>query len=162
MTKDQEFNLCSFNSSLLVKMDAISHILFANAFSSMKSCVFQFKFHWIDNISALFQIMACRRTGDKSLPEPGLAQFTDAYIRYEGGWVNSFRSCDVYMLYHIVVQIIAGRLYNINTVSTQILLYLHSNFKILNHHMRYPSWCTLLFNASFTMVVFHAELQSNH
>ena len=34
----------------------------------------------IDNKSALVQVMAWRRTGDKSLPEPMLTQFTDASI----------------------------------------------------------------------------------
>ena len=36
----------------------------------------------IDNKSALVQVMAWRRTGDKPLPEPMLAQFTDAYMRH--------------------------------------------------------------------------------
>ena len=35
----------------------------------------------IDNKTALVQVMACRRTGDKPLPELMLAQFTDAYMR---------------------------------------------------------------------------------
>ena len=34
----------------------------------------------IDNKSALVQVMAWRRTGDKPLPEPMLTQFTDAYM----------------------------------------------------------------------------------
>ena len=34
----------------------------------------------IDNESALVQVMAWRRTGDKPLPEPMLTQFTDAYM----------------------------------------------------------------------------------
>ena len=38
----------------------------------------------IDNISALVQVTACRRTGDKPLPELMLIQFTDAYVRYWG------------------------------------------------------------------------------
>ena len=33
----------------------------------------------IDNKSALVQVMAWRRAGDKPLPEPMLTQFTDAY-----------------------------------------------------------------------------------
>ena len=36
----------------------------------------------IDNESALVQVMAWRRTGDKPLPEPMLTQFTDAYMRH--------------------------------------------------------------------------------
>ena len=35
----------------------------------------------IDNISALVQIMSWCRTGDKPLPEPMVAYFTDAYLR---------------------------------------------------------------------------------
>ena len=36
----------------------------------------------IDNKTALVQVMAWRRIGDKSLPEPMLTQFTDAYMRH--------------------------------------------------------------------------------
>ena len=36
----------------------------------------------IDYKSALFQVMAWRRTGDKPLPEPMLTQFTGAYMRH--------------------------------------------------------------------------------
>ena len=36
----------------------------------------------IDNKSALVQVMAWRRTGDKPLPEPMLTHFTDAYMRH--------------------------------------------------------------------------------
>ena len=36
----------------------------------------------IDNKSALVEAMAWRRAGDKSLPEPMLAEFTDAYMRH--------------------------------------------------------------------------------
>ena len=35
----------------------------------------------IDNKSALVQVMAWRRTGDKPLPEPVLTQFTDENLR---------------------------------------------------------------------------------
>ena len=35
-----------------------------------------------DNNSALVQVMAWRRTGDKLLSEPMLTQFTDAYMRH--------------------------------------------------------------------------------
>ena len=50
---------------------------------------FWFQFHWnfflkgpIDNKSALVQVMASRRTGDKPLPEAMMTQFTNAYIRH--------------------------------------------------------------------------------
>ena len=36
----------------------------------------------IDNKSALVQVMAWRRTGDKPLPESKLAQFTDKYMQH--------------------------------------------------------------------------------
>ena len=36
----------------------------------------------IDNMPALVQVKAWYRTGDKLLPEPVLAQFTDAYLRH--------------------------------------------------------------------------------
>ena len=35
----------------------------------------------IDNNTAVVQIMAWRRKGDKPLSEPMLSQFTDAYMR---------------------------------------------------------------------------------
>ena len=34
----------------------------------------------IDNKPVLVQVMVWRRTGDKPLPEPMMAQFTDAYM----------------------------------------------------------------------------------
>ena len=36
----------------------------------------------IDNKPALVQVMVWRRTGDKPLPKPMMAQFTDAYMRH--------------------------------------------------------------------------------
>ena len=36
----------------------------------------------IDNKPALVQVMAWRRKGDKPLPEPMMAQFTDAYMQH--------------------------------------------------------------------------------
>ena len=38
----------------------------------------------IDKKPALVQVMAWRRTGDKPLPEPMLAQIPDAYMRHKG------------------------------------------------------------------------------
>ena len=38
----------------------------------------------IDNMSALVQVMAWRRTGDKPLPDPRLTQSTDSYIPHSG------------------------------------------------------------------------------
>ena len=43
----------------------------------------------IDNKLALVQVMACRRTGDKPLPEPMLTTMSDAiYGDYRSQWVN--------------------------------------------------------------------------
>ena len=36
----------------------------------------------IDNTTAVAQVMAWSRTGDKTLPEPMMTQFTDAYMRH--------------------------------------------------------------------------------
>ena len=36
----------------------------------------------VDDKPALVQVMGCRQTGDKSLPELMLTQFTDAYMRH--------------------------------------------------------------------------------
>ena len=44
----------------------------------------------IDLKAALVQAMAWRRMGNKTLPEPRLTQFTDAYMRHKGGCVRYF------------------------------------------------------------------------
>ena len=54
----------------------------------MKVFEFQLQFHKfipkgpIDHKSALVQVVAWHRTGEKPLPESMLTQFTDAYIRH--------------------------------------------------------------------------------
>ena len=45
-------------------------------------CIFFFPGVQIDNKPALVQAMAWRRTGDKTVPEPMLAQFPDACMRH--------------------------------------------------------------------------------
>ena len=64
-------------------MAVISQMTDSNAYSWMIqiSLMFVLKDE-IDNKSALVQVMAWRRTGAKPLPEPMLAQFTDAYLRH--------------------------------------------------------------------------------
>ena len=42
----------------------------------------------IDNKAALALVMACRRTGDKPLPETMQTQFTDVYMRHQGRWLK--------------------------------------------------------------------------
>ena len=44
----------------------------------------------VDSKSALVQVMAWRRKGDKPFPEPMMTQFTEAYMR--GRWVDITRS----------------------------------------------------------------------
>ena len=38
----------------------------------------------IDNKAALVQVLVCRQTGDKPLPEPMVTHFTDADMRHLG------------------------------------------------------------------------------
>ena len=65
------------------KMAATSQTTFPNAFSWMHLLYFDSNFTGyvskgpIDNKPALVQVMAWRRTGDKSLPEPKLTQFNE-------------------------------------------------------------------------------------
>ena len=66
----------------------------------------------IDNKPALVQVMACRQTGDKPLPETMLTQFTDAYMRHWGemsslivpweGWLW-LQICNFVLKYHQAV-----------------------------------------------------------
>ena len=73
----------------LDKMDASLQTTFSNAFLYL----YEWKaLYWISlkfvskdpntNKSALVQVMAWHRTGDKPLSEPMLPQFTDAYMRH--------------------------------------------------------------------------------
>ena len=69
------------------KMATSSQVTFQNAFSVIKRFVFRVKFHRhfgpkgpIDIKSALVQVMAWRRTGDKPLSEPMLTHFIDTYM----------------------------------------------------------------------------------
>ena len=72
------------------KMDANSQTTFSDAFLLMTSFGFLFEFHlkllsmvqW--KKSAEVQVVVWRRTGDKSLYQPMLTQFTDAYMRPRG------------------------------------------------------------------------------
>ena len=68
-------------------MAAISQTTVSNALSWMKSFFISIRISLkivhkspIDNKAALVQVMARCRTGDQPLPEPMLAQFTDAYM----------------------------------------------------------------------------------
>ena len=64
-------------------MGAISQTTLSVAFWWMKMLEFRLNFPKgpIHNIPALVQVMAWRRLGDKSLSEPMMAVFTDAYMR---------------------------------------------------------------------------------
>ena len=81
--------IAMFNSSPLDKMvaifaDEIFKFIFFNENIKI-SIQISLKFvsgGLIDNTSALVQVMAWRRAGDKPLPEPIMTQFTDAYMRH--------------------------------------------------------------------------------
>ena len=64
----------------------------------------------IDNNPALVEIMACCLIGDKSLSEPMLTRFTDAYMLHYGRWVNFYHHLSsytflilIFLLIHIVL-----------------------------------------------------------
>ena len=78
------------------KMDAFSQTTFWNVFSWMKMFEFGLKFHWkliskgpINNILALVQIMAWRRSGDKPLYEPMLVRLRTYICVARPQWVKS-------------------------------------------------------------------------
>ena len=70
-------------------MAAISQMRSSNAFSLNENVRISIKISLkfvskrpIDNKSALVQVMAWRRTGEKPLPEPMLTQVTHAYMQH--------------------------------------------------------------------------------
>ena len=75
------------------KMAAIFQTTFSNAFLWMKMCEFRLRFHWIlfpiNNISALVQIMAWRRPGDKPLSEPMMVSLLTHICVTRPQWVNT-------------------------------------------------------------------------
>ena len=96
----------------LDKMVAISQATFANAFSRMKSFVFQLIFHWnvflrmqINNVPALVQIMVWRCIGDNPLSEPMLTQFMTQFIcGTKWKWVKLAKiNCHWYMTLDMVL-----------------------------------------------------------
>ena len=46
----------------------------------------------IDNESALVQVMVCRRTGNKPLPEPMMTMFTDVYVDHQASSATNVNS----------------------------------------------------------------------
>ena len=79
-------------------MDAISQTTFSNAFSWMKMFEYRLKFHWslflrvqlTISQSALVQIMAWRRPGDKPLSGPMMVRLPTHICVTRPQWVNSF------------------------------------------------------------------------
>ena len=76
------------------KMEAISQTTFSNTFSWMKMYEFQLKFQFIpkgtiNNISAVVQIMAWRRPGDKTLSEPMMVRLPTHICVTQPQWVNT-------------------------------------------------------------------------
>ena len=84
----------------LDKMAAFSQTTCSNAFFneniyiSNKISLNYIPWGPIDNILALVQIIAWRRPGDKTLSEPMLTQFPDAYMRHQGDIRNPDRHND--------------------------------------------------------------------
>ena len=74
------------------KMDAISPTPFSSAFSWTKMFEFRLQFHWNlflrSNIPAMFQIMVCRRPGDKPLSEPMVISLLKRICVTRPQWVN--------------------------------------------------------------------------
>ena len=71
------------------KMAAILQTTFSNAFFLMETFEFQIQFLFkrfpygqIDKMSALVQMVAWSRTGDKALSDPMMTQFTDEYMHH--------------------------------------------------------------------------------
>ena len=60
----------------------------------------------VDKKPALVQVMAWRRTGDKPLPKPMMAQVTNSYIRHKGDElmrdINKAMYEYVYYIIHVV------------------------------------------------------------
>ena len=75
-------------------MAAISQTIYSDLFSIEKFCILieiSLKFvpeGPIDNKSASVQVMARRRTGDKPLPKPRLAQFPNPYMQHKSILAN--------------------------------------------------------------------------
>ena len=92
----------------------------------------------IDNESALVQVMAWRRTGDKPLPEPMMTQLTDAYMWHSRGrWVNAnclSILCDIYELY-TYMSYNCPRWYIWTAVTQPRFTVYMSNLKIMITHM---------------------------
>ena len=87
------WNLTWLTHLPLDKMTTILQTTFSSAFSWNIRILIQFSPKFvpkcpIDNKSALVQVMACRPSGAKPLPEPMLTQFTYAYMWHWGKWVK--------------------------------------------------------------------------
>ena len=102
-----------FNSSPLDKMAAILagdsfKYIFLNE-NELMSIQISLKFVPIvpiDNKSALVQVMAWRRTGDKPLSEAMMTQFTDAYMRHQGEM--SFKKILSYLIACYILELWSG------------------------------------------------------
>ena len=78
----------------------------------------------INNIPALFQIMAWRRPGDKPLSEPMMVKFTDAYMRHSAS-IKFLRLLFSYVQYCAIVErdiSIALDIYNTRIISRTFII----------------------------------------
>ena len=73
------------------KTAVISHTTFSNAFSCMKMCKFRLNFTevWINNITALVQIMAWRWPSNKPLSEPTMVSMLTHICVTRLQWVKA-------------------------------------------------------------------------
>ena len=76
------------HSGICIFLNENDRILIQISLKFVPMCLF-------DNKPALVQVMACRRTGNKPLPETMLTQFIDIYTALGGDELTQFDQCDV-------------------------------------------------------------------
>ena len=89
------------------EMNNISQTTFSNVYSSMKMFEFRSKFHWlkfvpkgpINNIPALVQIMAWRRSGDKPLSEPIMVSLPTHICVTRPQWIKNKARMNAFLIH---------------------------------------------------------------
>ena len=88
------------------KVDAISETKFSNAFPCMNMFEFpRLKFHWslfprVNNMPALVQAMAWRRSGDKPLSEPMMVSLPTPICVSRPQWINHLPLINKRQMFH--------------------------------------------------------------
>ena len=84
------------------QLGTISQTTFSNAFSWMKMFELRLRFHWslilMIQLTALIQIMAWRRSGDKPLSEPMMVRLLTHICIARPQWVKYFYNSNTFML----------------------------------------------------------------